>query len=190
MKVLIIDNFDSFAFNLYQAVGELGASPQVVRNDEIDLAEVRVQNPDRIILSPGPGHPEDRHRLGVSNDIIDQMTETPILGVCLGHQGIVHRLGGRVVRAKEARHGKTSRIHHSGRGLFRELPESFEAMRYHSLVVSNDSLPDCLEVSARCDDGQIMGVHHRHRPIDGVQFHPESIGTSVGSKLLQNFLDA
>jgi anthranilate synthase component 2 len=189
MKVVILDNYDSFTFNLYQYIGELGPRPTVFRNDQIGFEELAQLAPDRIIVSPGPGSPEDPHYFGICKRVILELGRTvPLLGVCLGHQGIIHAFGGRVVRAREVMHGKTSYVVHSGAGVFRGLPPSFEAMRYHSLVGEPGSLPDCLEVTARTEDDVIMGVRHREYPIEGIQFHPESIGTAVGKRLLANFL--
>lgn len=189
MKVVILDNYDSFTFNLYQYIGELGPRPTVFRNDQIGFEELAQLAPDRIIVSPGPGSPEDPHYFGICKRVILELGRTiPLLGVCLGHQGIIHAFGGRVVRAKQVMHGKTSYVVHGGTGVFRGLPPSFEAMRYHSLVGEPESLPDCLEVTARTEDDVIMGVRHREYPVEGIQFHPESIGTAVGKQLLANFL--
>ncbi len=190
MKIVILDNYDSFTYNLYQHLGEIGGRPVVFRNDKISLAELQQMRPSRIIISPGPGTPEDPTRLGVCREAILRLGPSiPVLGVCLGHQGIITVFGGRVVRARQVMHGKTSRIYHNGDGLFAGLPQPFEAMRYHSLVGEPATLPDCLEVTARTDDGVIMGVRHREYPIHGVQFHPESIGTTVGKRLLRNFVE-
>jgi anthranilate synthase component II len=191
MKTVILDNYDSFTYNLYQYIGELDERPAVFRNDQVRLDELIAMRPDRILISPGPGSPEDASYFGVCTQAILRLgTYIPILGVCLGHQGIIHAFGGRIVRAKEAMHGKTSHVVHNGMGVFRGLPTSFEAMRYHSLVGDAESLPDCLEVTARTSDGVIMGVRHREYPIEGIQFHPESIGTVVGKRLLANFMRA
>ena len=190
--MLVVDNYDSFTYNLVQYLGELGAEPLVHRNDQIDLPGVEALAPDAILISPGPGTPDDA---GVSIDVIREWTgRRPILGVCLGHQAIGQVFGGRVVRAAEVMHGKTSLVHHDGRGVFAGLPTPFEATRYHSLVVEPDSVPDVLEVTARVgpvDDpaGVIMGLRHREHPVEGVQFHPESILTATGHQLLQRFLD-
>ena len=187
-----MDNYDSFTYNLVQYLGELGAEPLVHRNDQIDLAGVEALDPDAILISPGPGTPEDA---GVSLDVIREWTgRRPILGVCLGHQAIGQVFGGRVVRAAEVMHGKTSFVHHDGRGVFAGLPSPLEATRYHSLVVEPGSVPDVLEVTARVgpiDDpaGVIMGLRHREHPVEGVQFHPESILTGTGHQILQRFLD-
>ena len=189
MKTVILDNYDSFTFNLYQYLGELDERPLVFRNDRITLDGLKELRPDRIIISPGPGNPEDPAYFGVCKGAILEMGPTvPVLGVCLGHQGIIHAFGGRVVRAPQVMHGKTSFVFHDGAGVLRGLPRPFEAMRYHSLVGEPATLPDCLEVTARTEDGIIMGVQHRSYPIHGVQFHPESIGTAGGKQILENFL--
>jgi anthranilate synthase component 2 len=189
--LLMIDNYDSFTFNLVQYLGELGEDVRVIRNDAMTLAALRKLEPSAIVISPGPGTPDDA---GISLEIIEQLAgKVPILGVCLGHQAIGQAFGGRVVRAKQIMHGKTSRVHHDGRGVFRGLPNPFEATRYHSLVVDQASLPDCLEVSAWTAnaDGtidEIMGLRHRTLAVEGVQFHPESILTEHGHALLGNFI--
>ena len=184
--MLIIDNYDSFTYNLVQYFGELGADLVVKRNDQVTLDEVAEMRPDRICISPGPGTPLDA---GVSNDLILKFgPTTPILGVCLGHQSIGHVFGGEVVRADRIMHGKTSQIVHEGDGVFRTLPNPFEATRYHSLIVRRESLPPELEITAETAQGEIMGLRHRRYPIQGVQFHPESIMTGVGKQLLLNFL--
>ncbi len=190
MKVLIIDNYDSFVYNLAQYVGELGASPEVFRNDKITLKQAKALGPDRIIISPGPGNPEDKHYFGVCQSILKSLSkEVPTLGVCLGHQGIGAAFGGKVVRASRLMHGKTSRIDHDGRGVLKGMPVPFEATRYHSLVIDKDTLPDVLRVSAlSMDDQEIMGVRHVEHPIEGVQFHPESIMTEDGKRIVRNFL--
>jgi len=190
MKVLIIDNYDSFTYNLYQYVGELGGNPQVKRNDAITLAEVKYGGYTHIIISPGPGDPTDPHYFGVCKEVIlESGKKTPLLGVCLGHQGIVAAYGGRVIRAPQVMHGKTSSITHIGKGVFQGLPGPLKGMRYHSLVGDIATIPDCLEITATAqDDGQVMGVRHRSFPIEGIQFHPESIGTEYGKQLLENFL--
>jgi anthranilate synthase/aminodeoxychorismate synthase-like glutamine amidotransferase len=189
MKTIIIDNYDSFTFNLYQYVGELDERPIVFRNDRVSLEEIVALHPDWIIISPGPGSPDDPNYFGICKRVILELGPTiPVLGVCLGHQGIIHAFGGRVVRAKAVMHGKTSYIVHKNVGIFRGLPPCFEAMRYHSLVGDPESLPECLEVTAMTDDNVIMGVRHREYPIEGIQFHPESIGTPHGKRLLMNFL--
>ena len=184
--LLLIDNYDSFTWNLAQYLGELGADPCVRRNDAITLSEVEQMRPARIVISPGPGRPEDA---GITVDVIRRFGQsTPLLGVCLGHQGIGVAFGGSVVRAPQLMHGKTSTVTHDGRGIFRGLAQPFTAGRYHSLVVA-DPLPEGLEAAARTDDGTIMGVRHRDYPIHGVQFHPESVLTVPGRQLLQNFLE-
>jgi anthranilate synthase/aminodeoxychorismate synthase-like glutamine amidotransferase len=187
MTTLIIDNYDSFTWNLYQVFGALGGEPRVVRNDEVSLADVRRMAPARVVLSPGPGRPDDRARIGVCRPILDEL-DVPVLGVCLGHQAIACAMGGRVVAAPRVMHGKTSSVEHDGEGILRDLPRPFDAMRYHSLVVESTALPDCLAVTAWCKDGTIMGVRHKRKPIFGVQFHPESIGTVHGPALCRSFL--
>ena len=187
-RVLVIDNYDSFVYNLVQELGELGADPVVHRNDAIDIEGIRASSPDAILISPGPGRPEDA---GISMTVIRELAgEYPILGVCLGHQAIGQVYGGEVVAAPTLMHGKTSSIHHDGRGLFVGLPEPFVATRYHSLVVDPGSVPDVLEVSASTGDGVIMGLRHRTLDVEGVQFHPESLLTPSGPSLLSNFLAA
>jgi anthranilate synthase component 2 len=189
MRTVILDNYDSFTFNLFQALGEIDERPLVFRNDCITAAELEQLKPDRLIISPGPGNPEDPSYFGVCRQaILDLGQRVPVLGVCLGHQGIIHAFGGRVVRAPQVMHGKTSYIFHTGVGVLHGLPRPFEAMRYHSLVGDPAALPDCLEVTARTEDGVIMGVQHREYPVHGVQFHPESIGTPAGKQLLENFI--
>lgn len=191
MKTIILDNYDSFTFNLYQYIGELDERPLVVRSDRISLAELTRLRPDRVILSPGPGRPENPAYFGVCRQVILELDRSiPLLGVCLGHQGIVHAFGGRVVRARVAMHGKTSVITHDGQGLFSGLPPALEVMRYHSLVGDPATLPGDLEVTATASDGTLMGVRHRRFPIEGIQFHPESIGTPLGKQMLANFLRA
>ena len=185
-RVLVVDNYDSFVYNLVQYLGELGADPIVHRNDEVSADDVAEIDPDAILVSPGPGRPEDA---GVSNELIRRFGPTvPLLGVCLGHQCIGEVFGGTIVRAPQVMHGKTSWVTHSGAGVLAGLPSPFEATRYHSLVVDRDTLPAVLEVTAEAEDGVIMGLRHRELPIEGVQFHPESILTSVGKELLANFL--
>ncbi|MEX2627454.1 MAG: aminodeoxychorismate/anthranilate synthase component II [Ilumatobacteraceae bacterium] len=186
-RVLVIDSYDSFVYNLVQYLGELGAEPVVRRNDVIDVAAAVALEPDAVLLSPGPGRPEDA---GVICEAIGAFAElgTPVLGVCLGHQAIGHVYGGRVGRAPALMHGKTSPIEHDGAGVFAGLPSPLTATRYHSLVVEPDSVPDCLEVTARSADGVVMGLRHRELEVEGVQFHPESILTEVGHDLLRNFL--
>jgi anthranilate synthase component 2 len=190
VTTLVIDNYDSFTWNLVQLVGALGERPLVYRNDALDLDAVRALAPSHIILSPGPGHPADPARVGVCRDVVLELGhEIPILGVCLGHQLIVHAHGGGVIRAPQVMHGKTSSVHHEGDGLFAELPRPFEAMRYHSLVADPSALPSALAVTAWCKDGTVMAVRHRAHPVYGVQFHPESIGTACGRALVAAFLD-
>jgi anthranilate synthase/aminodeoxychorismate synthase-like glutamine amidotransferase len=188
IKVLLIDNYDSFVYNLVQQLGELGAEPVVFRNDAIDIAGIRRERPDALIISPGPGRPHDA---GISLDVVAAIGgEIPILGVCLGHQCIGEAFGGDVVLAPHLMHGKTSPIHHNGTGIFAGLPEPFVATRYHSLVVAPETVPETLAVTAWTSDGVVMGLRHRSLPIEGVQFHPESILTPSGPSLLENFLDA
>jgi len=185
-RVLVIDNYDSFVYNLVQYLGELGADPIVHRHDARSLDEIVEIDPDAILISPGPGTPDDA---GLSNDVIRTFAgRCPVLGVCLGHQCLGQVFGGRVVRANEVMHGKTSVIRHDGRGVFAGLPNPFEATRYHSLVVDRDSVPPDLEISAETDDGTVMGLRHREYAVEGVQFHPESILTASGHDLLRNFL--
>jgi anthranilate synthase component 2 len=185
--LLLIDNYDSFTYNLVHFLGELGAQAQVVRNDEISAAEAIARKPEAVVISPGPCDPESA---GICLELIRSAPERlPILGVCLGHQAIGQAYGGKVVRCHEILHGKLSTITHSGTGLFRGLPQGFSVTRYHSLTVAPESLPDCLEVTARAQSGVIMGLSHRTRPVHGVQFHPESIASEHGHALLKNFLD-
>jgi anthranilate synthase component II len=190
MNILVIDNYDSFVYNLAQILGELRAKPTVLRNDIITVANALKLNPDAIVISPGPGHPADRKYFGVCTDIITQLGDKiPILGVCLGHQGIVHAFGGKVINAKKIRHGKTSPIEYTHDKLFENIANPFKATRYHSLVADQHTLPSCLEVTARAiDDGEIMGIRHRHYLMEGVQFHPESVLTSEGRRILSNFI--
>jgi anthranilate synthase component 2 len=184
--ILVIDNYDSFTYNLVQYLGELGAKLEVVRNDALDADGVARLAPERIVISPGPGNPD---QAGVSLEVIRRLgPTTPILGVCLGHQAIGQAFGATVARARTQMHGKTSEIRHDGRGVFSGLPSPFVATRYHSLVVLADTVPEELEVTARAEDGEIMGLRHRGHPIEGVQFHPESILTVEGKRLLGNFL--
>jgi anthranilate synthase/aminodeoxychorismate synthase-like glutamine amidotransferase len=184
--LLVIDNYDSFTYNLVQYLGELGEQVEVRRNDEITIDEIRTLKPSRIVISPGPGTPNDA---GVSMNVIESFAgEIPLLGVCLGHQSIGQVFGGRVVRAPQLCHGKSSPVQHDGKTIFAGLAQSFSAGRYHSLIVEDEALPSCLEVSARTSDGIIMGLRHRDMKIEGVQFHPESIMTTEGKKLLANFL--
>ncbi len=188
-RVLLIDNYDSFTHNLYQLLGELGAEVRVVRNDAIDVDEAVEYAPTHVVLSPGPGHPARERDFGICGPLIDALGPTiPLLGVCLGHQGIAHRLGGQVTRASRIMHGKVDRVRHDGTGLFDGLEPELEVMRYHSFAVHPDSLPDDLRVTATSDDGTIMALAHRTWPVFGVQFHPESIGTPQGRALMGNFL--
>ena len=185
--LFVLDNYDSFTYNLVQYLGELGATMKVARNDKITVDEVAHLEPEGIVISPGPGTPDDG---GISLDLVRRFhARTPILGVCLGHQAIGQAFGGTVSRAPKQMHGKTSRIHHDGRGVFAALPQDFEATRYHSLVVQEEGFPAELEISARAEDGEIMGLRHRRFPVEGVQFHPESILTGQGKALLRNFLE-
>lgn len=185
--IVVIDNYDSFVYNLVQYLGELGANPTVVRNDAIDVAGIDAQNPAGILISPGPGRPETA---GISNALIsDSVGKRPVFGVCLGMQCIGQVYGGSVVRAPEVMHGKTSSIKHNDTGVFLGLPNPLEATRYHSLIIDRESLPDELEITAESSDGLIMGLRHRQHAVEGVQFHPESILTVSGKQLLQNFLN-
>ena len=184
--LLMIDNYDSFTYNIVQYLGELGEDVRTVRNDEITLAQIEAMAPDRICISPGPKAPKDA---GISLDILREFKgKLPILGVCLGHQAIGEAFGGNVIRAKQVMHGKTSLIAHTGEGVFKDLPSPFTVIRYHSLAIERSSLPDCLEVTAWTDDGEIMGVRHKEYDIEGVQFHPESILSEHGHALFKNFL--
>jgi len=184
--VLMIDNYDSFTYNLVQYLGELGAAVQVVRNDEFSVDAVEALRPERVVVSPGPGVPSEA---GISLGVIERLAgRVPILGVCLGHQSIGQAFGGRVVRAGQVMHGKVSRLRHDGAGVFAGLPEAFTATRYHSLVVERETLPECLAITAEADDGEIMGLRHRSLAIEGVQFHPEALLTEHGHALLKNFL--
>jgi len=184
--LLMIDNYDSFTFNLVQYFGELGAEVKVFRNDELDVDKIEALAPSHIVLSPGPCTPNEA---GVTLETIERLAgRIPILGVCLGHQAIGQAFGGKVVRAKQVMHGKVSRIRHDGRGVFARVENDFVATRYHSLVVERDSLPACLEVSAHSEDGEIMGLRHRSLAVEGVQFHPEAMLTEHGHRLLENFI--
>ncbi len=187
LRILVVDNYDSFVYNLVQYLGELGAEPEVVRNDELTVAEALARRPDGVLISPGPGTPADA---GISNDLVAACTEArlPLLGVCLGLQCIGEVFGGRVVRAPEVMHGKTSLVSHRGEGVFAGLPDPLESTRYHSLVVERSSVPAVLEVTAESDDGVVMGLRHREAPTEGVQFHPESILSVGGHDLLRTFL--
>ena len=185
--IVIIDNYDSFTYNIVQTLGGLGAKLEVFRNDKIDLKGVEALKPDRLLISPGPCSPE---KAGISIEAIRYFSDKiPVLGVCLGHQSLGEAFGGKTVRANRLMHGKTSPITHDGKGVFTGLPNPFEAMRYHSLVVSLEDMPDCLEVTARSDQDELMAVRHRSLPVEGVQFHPESIMTPDGVALLKNFID-
>jgi len=184
--LLMIDNYDSFTFNLVQYLGELGAEVKVVRNDELSVQDVEALAPSHVVLSPGPCTPNEA---GITLETIARLAgKVPILGVCLGHQAIGQAFGGKVVRAKQVMHGKVSRIRHDGRGVFAQLENEFIATRYHSLVVERDSLPACLEVSAQSEDGEIMGLRHRRLAVEGVQFHPEALLTEHGHRMLENFI--
>ena len=184
--ILVIDNYDSFTYNLVQYLGELGAQVKVVRNDALDVDQIAALRPERIVISPGPGTPDTA---GVSLALIERLgRQVPVFGVCLGHQAIGQAFGGKVVRAKQVMHGKVSRVRHDGQGVFAGVPEDFVATRYHSLAIEEASVPDVLQVSARSDDGEIMGLRHREWPVEGVQFHPEALLTEHGHRMLENFL--
>ena len=184
--ILVLDNYDSFTYNLVQYLGELGAQVQVIRNDETTVAGVEAMQPERVVISPGPCTPNEA---GISLALIAHFAgKVPILGVCLGHQAIGQAFGGKVVRARQVMHGKVSHIRHDGRGVFAGVPEDFVATRYHSLVVERATLPAALEVSAQSEDGEIMGLRHRSLPVEGVQFHPEALLTEHGHRMLENFL--
>jgi anthranilate synthase component 2 len=190
MKIVILDNYDSFTYNLYQYLAELDSKPLVFRNDQLSFEDFRALRPERIVISPGPGSPENPRYFGICRQVIVEMgPHTPILGVCLGHQGIISAFGGRIVRAPQPMHGKTSIVYHNNRGILKGLRNGFEVMRYHSLVGEKDTMPDCLEITAKTWDEVIMGVQHKVHPIYGIQFHPESIGTPVGKRILRKFLD-
>ena len=185
--IFVLDNYDSFTYNLVQYLGELGCQPEVRRNDQVTPAEIERMNPERIVISPGPCTPREA---GISIDLIKHFAgKKPLLGVCLGHQALGEAFGGVVSRAPYLMHGKTSQIHHDGRTIFRDVPQDFTATRYHSLIVERQGLPADLEISATSPDGLIMGLRHRRFPLEGVQFHPESILTSAGKQILRNFLD-
>lgn len=193
MKVLIIDNYDSFTFNLYQYVGDLlgqSGTVFVIRNDAITVKKIVANRFDKIIISPGPGNPADKAYFGVCAEVLTEVGKyTPVLGVCLGMQGMAHYFGGKVIRAREPMHGKTSTITHDSKGIFTNIPQDIAIIRYHSLIAERDSLPDCLEISASSNDSnEIMGLRHTNFPIEGIQFHPESFATEGGKLLLSNFL--
>ena len=185
-RIVVIDSYDSFVYNIVQYLGEMGADPVVVRNDQVTVAEVAAMQPAGVLLSPGPGRPEDAGI--ICQAITEFQGKVPVFGVCLGHQAIGHVYGGHVVRASELMHGKTSLIHHHNLGVFAGLPTPLEATRYHSLVVEREGLPEVLEITAETSDGMIMGLRHREFDVEGVQFHPESVLTSAGHRLLANFL--
>ena len=191
MKVLVIDNYDSFVYNLVQYIGELGGETTVYRNDQVNLKRLKELKPERIVISPGPGTPEEVRYFGVCTAILQSMShEVPTLGVCLGHQGIIHAFGGKIVSAQRLMHGKTCAIKHDEKGIFKGVRNPFTATRYHSLAGERCSIPPCLEVTAvAVDDGEIMGVRHTEYPIEGVQFHPESILCEDGKLMIKNFLE-
>lgn len=186
--ILIIDNYDSFTYNLYQLIGELDTDILVKRNDEVTVDEIKQLNPDKIIISPGPGNPTNKKDFGVCMEVITELKNSiPILGVCLGHQGIFAAFGGMIRRSKPI-HGKLSKIEHNDEGIFKGLENSLEATRYHSLICDEESLPECIEITAKTEDGIIMGIKHAESHVYGLQFHPESIGTKQGLKIIENFL--
>ena len=186
--IVMIDNYDSFTYNLVQYLGEMGQELRVFRNDKVTIPEIEALKPDRIVISPGPCTPKEA---GISVEVIRHFAgKCPVLGVCLGHQSVGYAFGGEIVRADRLMHGKTSMIHHDGDGVFRGLPNPFEATRYHSLVIRRETMPDCLVITAETDDREVMGVRHRELPIEGVQFHPESILTGSGKQLLRNFVES
>jgi anthranilate synthase component 2 len=191
MKVLVIDNYDSFVYNLVQYIGELGGEPVVYRNDQITLKQAMQLDPKRIVISPGPGTPENPHYFGVCSAVLREMSrKIPTLGVCLGNQGIISVFGGKVVRAEQLMHGKTSVIRHDGKGVFEDVKNPFTATRYHSLVGDRKSIPSSIEITAKAtDDDEIMGIRHKEYPITGLQFHPESILCEDGKKIINNFLE-
>jgi len=191
MKVLVIDNYDSFVYNLVQYIGEMGTEVIVYRNDKITLKQVQELKPDRIVISPGRGNPTDEKYFGVCKAILQQVSpKVPTIGVCLGHQGIISTFGGKVVSAKRLMHGKTSTIKHDGKGIFKDVQNPFSATRYHSLAGEEETIPSCLKITAvSVDDGEVMGVRHTKYPIDGVQFHPESILCEDGKLIIRNFLE-
>ena len=184
--ILMLDNYDSFTYNLVQYLGELGAEVSVFRNDEVSIEEIERLQPSHIVISPGPCTPDEA---GITLELVARMAgRVPLLGVCLGHQAIGQAFGGKVVRARQVMHGKVSRISHDGKGVFEKIPDRFTATRYHSLVVERETLPACLEVTAQSEDGEIMGLRHRDQAVEGVQFHPEALLTEHGHKMLQNFI--
>jgi len=184
--ILVIDNYDSFTYNLVQYLGELGADLNIYRNDKITISEIRDLKPEKILISPGPGYPKDA---GISISVIKEFAgKVPILGVCLGHQAIGEAFGGKIVQAKRLLHGKTSMIHHDGKTIYKGIPNPFTATRYHSLIIERASLPECMEISAWTKEDEIMGIRHKEYKVEGIQFHPESILTTEGKKLLKNFL--
>lgn len=185
--LLLLDNYDSFTYNVYQLLSSLGASVEVIRNDQISVEEIARRGYEAVVISPGPGVPADA---GITEELIDQLKgKLPILGICLGHQAIGEVFGGKVVRAGEIVHGKTSPLRHNGKGIYAGLPQNIPVGRYHSLIVDRDSLPDCLEITSELDNGMIMGLRHREYDIEGIQFHPESILTPQGKVMLKNFLN-
>ena len=187
MMILLLDNYDSFTYNVYQQLSELGAKVEVIRNDKITLKEINDRHYSAIVISPGPGVPKDA---GITEDLIDEFKDKlPILGICLGHQAIGEVFGGKVVRNKEIVHGKTSPLQHNGRGIYENLPQNIDIGRYHSLIIERDSLPESLEITSELEDGTIMGVRHKEYDVEGIQFHPESILTADGRKMMKNFLD-
>mgnify|MGYP001570471881 CR=1 FL=1 len=190
MKIVILDNYDSFTYNLYQYLAALNGKPLVFRNDELTFDQFRDLKPDRIVISPGPGSPDNPTYFGICKQVILGLGPTvPVLGVCLGHQGIIHAFGGKIVRAPQPMHGKTSVVYHNNQGILKGLRNGFEVMRYHSLIGERESMPSCLEVTAKTWDDIIMGVQHKEYPIYGIQFHPESVGTPIGKKILKKFLE-
>ena len=189
MSVLIIDNYDSFVYNLYQYIGSLGVHPFIRKNDKTTISDIKKLNPSHIIISPGPGNPDSKKYFGQCYQIIDSFyKKIPILGVCLGHQGIVSCFGGEILKAKTIMHGKTSKIVHNKQGIFHGIKSPLNGMRYHSLIIDPLSLPSCLEAIAQTEDGVIMGIKHKNYPLYGIQFHPESIGTEGGYNILDNFI--
>ena len=186
--IVMIDNYDSFTYNLVQYLGEMGQELKVFRNDKVTIADIEALKPERIVISPGPCTPKEA---GISVEVIRHFAgKAPILGVCLGHQSVGYAFGGEIVRADRLMHGKTSMIHHDGQSVFRGLPNPFEATRYHSLVVRRETLPECLVVTAETDEREVMGIRHRELPVEGVQFHPESVLTEAGKRLLRNFVES